>query len=314
MNEAIQLSEEVRAALAEGRPVVALESSVVAHGLPSPQNLDGARRCLSRVRAGGATPALVGMVGGRIVAGLGEEELERLAAPGTRAAKAQARDLAPLALARRDAGTTVSATVAVASLLGIRVVATGGIGGVHRLSAGEPASTAGDVSADLDELARQPVCVVSSGPKAILDLAATAEALETRGVTLLGLGTGEMPAFYSAASGIPLEHRVEDEREAAAVLRFHWDRLRRREGALLLVPPPSSVPREVVEAAVAAGLDDARARGVRGKAMTPFLLEAVARATGGRSRVANLALLERNAEVAARLAVELAARDLGSGA
>jgi pseudouridine-5'-phosphate glycosidase len=312
MSESIQVSDEVRAALADGRPVVALETSVVAHGLPRPHGLDAARRCLAQVRAAGATPAFVALVGGRIVAGVSEAELERLAAPETRAAKAQARDLAPLALAHRDAATTVSATVAVAALLGIRVVSTGGIGGVHRVPPGEPPSAAGDVSADLDELARQPVCVVSSGPKAILDLAATAEALETRGIPMLGLGTAELPAFYATSSGVALEHRVEDEREAAAVLRFHWGALRRSEGVLLLVPPPDSVAREVVEAAVAAGLADAHARGVRGKAMTPFLLDAVARATGGRSRAVNIALLERNAGVAARLSIELSERAAGS--
>jgi pseudouridine-5'-phosphate glycosidase len=314
MNEAIQVSEEVRTALAEGRPVVALETSVVAHGLPSPHNVDAARRCLACVRVAGSTPAFIGVVGGRVVAGLDDAGLERLGAGSSHAAKAQARDLAALIVAHRDAGTTVSATAAIAALLGIRVVATGGIGGVHRVASWEAAAASGDVSADLDELARQPVCVVSSGPKAILDLDATAEALETRGVTVLGLGTGEMPAFYADASGIPLEHRVEDERQVAAILRLHWGALRRKEGVLLFVPPPSPIPREVVEGAVAAGLAEARARGVRGKAMTPFLLDAVARATGGKSREANLALLERNAGVAARLAVALVAAGNGNRA
>lgn len=312
MEESIRVADEVREALEAGRPLVALETSVVAHGLPSPSNLDAARRCIARVRAAGAVPAVVGVVAGRIVVGLTDAELVRLAAPGGRVAKAQARDLAPLAVAGRDGGTTVSATVAVAGRIGIRVMATGGIGGVHRLPAGEPCPAAGDVSADLDELARQQVCVVSSGPKAILDLAATAEALETRGIPVVGFGTAEMPAFYAEASGVALEHRVEDERQAAALLGLHWDGLRRREGVLLFVPPPRPVAREAVEAAVEEGLAEARARGVRGKAVTPFLLEAVARATGGKSRDANLALLERNAEVAGRVAVALAARTEGS--
>jgi pseudouridine-5'-phosphate glycosidase len=306
MDEAIRFSGEVREAMAGGLPVVALETSVVAHGLPSPHNLEVARRCAAAVRAAGAIPAFVGVIGGEIVAGVEGVELERLAAPAARPAKAQARDLAALVMTRRDAGTTVSATVAVAALLGIRVVATGGIGGVHRVAAGEPARAAGDVSADLDELARQAVCVVSAGPKAILDLAATAEALETRGVPTVGYGTSEMPAFYTESSGVTLEHRAADEREVAAMLRIHWSVLRRREGVLLLVPPPRPIAREVVEAAVAAGLADARDRGVRGKAVTPFLLDAVARATGGKAREANVALLERNAEVAGRLAVAIA--------
>src|SRR5512138_3133340 len=212
MREAIHVAEEVREALAAGRPVVALETSVVAHGLPSPLNLDASRRCAAAVRASGAVPAVVGLVEGRIIAGLSEDEVARLGAAGGRAAKAQARDLAPLVVAGRDGGTTVSATVAVAGLLGIRVMATGGIGGVHRIPEGSGGSTPLDVSADLDELARQPVCVVSAGPKVILDLPATAEALETRGVPAIGLRTSEMPAFYVDASGVALEHRAEDER------------------------------------------------------------------------------------------------------
>jgi pseudouridine-5'-phosphate glycosidase len=199
--------------------------------------------------------------------------------------------------------------VAVAARAGIRVFATGGIGGVHRLAPGEPRSGAADVSADLAELARAPVCVVCAGPKAILDVAATAEALETLGVLALGFGTSEVPAFYCGASGVALEHRVEDAAAAAAILRLHWGPLRRTEGVLVLVPPPAPIAREVVEAAVAAALADASSRGVRGKAVTPFLLEAVARATGGGARAANVALLERNAAVAGEIAAALA----GSG-
>jgi pseudouridine-5'-phosphate glycosidase len=172
----------------------------------------------------------------------------------------------------------------------------------------EPPAAAGDVSADLAEIARRRVCVVSAGPKAILDLAATAEAIETLGIPALGWRTSELlPAFYSGGSGIRLEHRVEDARQAAAVLRTHWGSLGRAEGVLVLVAPPDPVPREVVEAAVASALGEARARAVRGKAVTPFLLDAVARATGGRARRANLSLLERNAEVAAEIAAALAA-------
>lgn len=304
---AIRVSGEVREALAAGRPVVALETSVVAHGLPSPLNLEAARRCTAAVRAAGAVPAVVGVLGGQIVAGLGDAEVARLGAPDRRVAKAQARDLAALAAAGLDGGTTVSATVAVAGLLGIRVMATGGIGGVHRVLAGEPRAASLDVSADLDEIARQPVCVVSAGPKAILDLPATAEALETRGVPVVGLGTGEMPAFYTPASGVALEHRVEDEGQLARLLRIHWDGLRRREGVLLFVPPPVQVEAGRVEAAVEAGLGEAAARRVGGKDATPFLLEKVARATEGGSVQANLALLERNAAVAGRLAAALQA-------
>lgn len=306
MEAPFRVSAEVREALASGRPVVALETSVVAQGLPLPHNLEAARRCALAVRRAGAVPATVAVLGGEILLGATEPELARLADPAARPAKAAARDLAALAAAGRDAGTTVSASLAVAARAGIRVLATGGIGGVHRLAPGEPHPAAADVSADLAELARAPVCVVSSGPKAILDLAATAEALETLGIPAIGLGTSELPAFYCEGSGVALEHRVEDAAGAARVLRLHWGPLRRREGVLVLVPPPRPVPREAVEAAVAAGLAAARERGVRGKAVTPFLLEAVARATGGGAREANVALLERNAGAAGEIAAALA--------
>ena len=302
----LAIADEIQAALAAGRPVVALETSVVAHGLPHPENLGAARRCADAVRSAGAVPATIAVLGGRVVVGADEGELARLADPARRPAKAAARDLAALLASGRDAGTTVSATAAIAARVGIRVFATGGIGGVHRLAPGEPPAAARDVSADLAELARRRVCVVCAGPKAILDVAATAEALETLGVPVLGWRTGELPAFYSDASGVALEHRVESADQAARVLALHWDALG-REGVVLAVPPPEPVPREAVEAAVEAGLAEARARGVRGKAVTPFLLEAVARATLGRARAANVALLERNARVAAEVAAALAA-------
>jgi pseudouridine-5'-phosphate glycosidase len=302
-----RIAEEVREALAAGRAVVALETSVVAHGLPPPHGVEAAHRCAAAVRAAGAVPAAVAVVGGEVVVGASEAELDRLAAGAPRPAKAAARDLAPLVLARRDAGTTVSATVAVAARAGVRVFATGGVGGVHRIAPGEPPRGAADVSADLAEIARHQVCVVSAGPKVVLDVGATAEALETLGVLAVGWRTSELPAFLSDASGVPLEHRVEDAAQAARLLALHWERLGRGEGVLVLVPPPSPVPREVIEAALAGALEDARARGVVGKAVTPFLLEAVGRATRGRSREANLALLERNAAVAGEIAAALSA-------
>jgi pseudouridine-5'-phosphate glycosidase len=305
---AIRMAEEVAAALAAGQAVVALETSVVAHGLPHPDNLEAARRQLAAVRAAGAVPAAVAVLGGEIVVGASDAQLERLADPARRAAKAAARDLAPLVAARADAGTTVSATAWAAERVGIHVFATGGIGGVHRVAPDEPPAAAGDVSADLPEIARRRVCVVSAGPKAILDLAATAEALETLGIPTLGWRTSELPAFYSEGSGVRLEHRVEDAPQVALILRTHWGALGRSEGVLVLVPPPEPVPREVVEAALASAIGAARARALRGKAVTPFLLDAVARATGGRARRANLSLLERNAQVAGEIAAALASR------
>jgi pseudouridine-5'-phosphate glycosidase len=308
MDAPLHIAEEIREGLAAARPVVALETSVVAQGLPPPHNLDAARRCAAAVRAAGALPAAVALLRGRIVVGASETELARLADPASRPAKAAARDLAPLALAGRDAGTTVSATLAVAARVGIRVFATGGIGGVHRVLPGEAPAGASDVSADLAELARRRVCVVSAGPKAILDLPATAEALEALGVPVVGWRTSEMPAFYCDASGVALEHRVEEAAEVARLLELHWGALGREGGLLLFVPPPVPVPRDGVEAAISAALLRARERGVHGKAVTPFLLDAVARATHGRALEANLALLERNASVAGEIAAALAVR------
>jgi pseudouridine-5'-phosphate glycosidase len=301
----LRIAPEVAEALASGGPVVALESSVVAQGLPSPWNLEAARASATAVRAAGAVPAAIGLIDGAVVVGLSEGELARLADPGRRPAKAGTRDLAALLLSRRDAGTTVSATAAIAARVGVRLFATGGIGGVHRLTPGAPPRAAGDVSADLAELARSPVCVVSAGPKAILDLPATAELLETLGIPVIGYRTGELPAFFTEGSGLPLAHRVESADAAAGLLRLHWLALGRPEGVLLAVAPPSPLPRGEVEAAIEAALAGAAGAGVTGPAVTPWLLAAVARASGGRTMEANLALLERNAQVAGEVAVAL---------
>jgi len=299
----VRIADEVRRALRDGAPVVALETSVVAQGLPSPHGVEAARRCVAAVRKAGAVPAAVAVVGGELVIGAADAEIARLAAPGRAVAKAGARDLAPLLAAGADAGTTVSATCAAAALAGIRVFATGGIGGVHRASAGR----AWDVSADLAELARSPVCVVSAGPKAILDVPATAEVLETLGVPVVGFRTSELPAFWSAASGVPLAHRVESAEEAARVLHLHWAVLRRPGGVLLGVPPPEPLDPAGVERAIGEAEDEARRAGISGPARTPHVLAAVARATGGRTLSANLALLEENARVAGQVSVALAA-------
>jgi pseudouridine-5'-phosphate glycosidase len=306
LRDAVRLGDEVREALASGRGVVALETSVVTQGLPRLQGLEAARRCAVAVRDEGAVPATVAVLDGRLVVGAGEEDVARLAEPGGGVVKAGARDLAPVIAARGRAGTTVSATCVAAALAGIRVLATGGIGGVHRAPAGEPPSR--DVSADLAELARTPVCVVSSGPKAVLDVPATAEALETLGVPVVGWRTSALPAFWSVDGGVALANRVEGPEEAAAVLAIHWEALGRPGGVLLAVAPPRPMPRDAVEAVVAAAVAEAGRRGVAGPALTPFLLDAVARATEGRAVDANLALLEENARVAARVAVARAGR------
>ena len=299
---ALQISAEVDAALREGRPVVALETSVLAQGLPAPANLEAARRCAAAVRAEGAVPAAVAVIEGRIVVGAGEADLQRLADPARRPAKAGSRDLAAACVLGLDAGTTVSATCAIAERAGIRLFATGGIGGVHRrIDPSEPP----DVSSDLWEIARRRVCVVCAGPKAILDVPATAELLETLGIPVWGYQTAELPAFYTDRSGISLEHRFDAAASVAAALRMHWDALGSSSGVVVGVSPPASLPRAEVEAVVGSALREAAQRKLKGKEVTPFLLSAVAAATGGRSRAANLDLLERNCAVAARIACAL---------
>lgn len=295
----IRVSEEVRTALAEGRPVVALESTVLAHGLPRPRNLEVGRVLEAEVRAGGAVPATVAVLAGVPVAGLAAAELERVAnADGV--LKLSTRDL-PLAVARAaDGATTVAATSWLAHRAGIEVFATGGIGGVHR---GEPR----DVSADLTELGRTPLVVVCAGAKSILDLPATREGLETAGVAVLGWRTDEFPGFYARETGLAVDARVEGAEEVAAVWRAR--RALGTPGALLLcVPPPeeSALPADRVAEAIEGALEEARAAGVGGKEVTPFLLGAVARLTGGRSLEANVALLRRNARVAAEVAAAVA--------
>lgn len=298
------ISPEVATALAASRPVVALESSVVAQGLPAPHNLAAAARCEAAVRAAGAVPATVAVIGGRLVVGAGGEELARLADPGRKVAKAGIRDLGPLLAAGADAGTTVSATVLAAARAGIRVFATGGIGGVHR-GAG-PGQRAWDVSSDLAAIAAHPVAVVSAGAKAILDLPATLEVLETLGVPVIGLGTREFPAFYGNESGLPLEHVVAGPAEAAAALAAHFGL--GLGGVLLAQPVPAAraLPAARVAPAIEAALAEAAAAGVTGKALTPFLLGRIARVEGLEAVETNLAVLEANASAAARIAAALA--------
>lgn len=290
----------VAAALSRGEPVVALESTVITHGLPWPANLETAQAMERVVREAGATPATVALLGGEIRVGLSDAELERLARQGGAARKVSRRDLGLTVARGEDGGTTVATTMWAAHRAGIAVFATGGIGGVHRR---HPF----DVSADLPELARTPVLVVCAGAKAILDLPLTLEWLETHGVPVLGWQTTEFPAFYSRDSGLPVDQRVANAAEVAAF----WRAQRRLGlgGALLTVPVPEEFaePSAEVEKAIAEALDAADAQGVRGRAVTPFLLERVAALTEGASQRANRALLEHNARVAAEIATALAA-------
>lgn len=296
----LALSDEVRAALDGGRAVVALESTIVAHGLPWPENLEVGRALEQAVREGGAVPATVAVLGGRLTVGLGGAELERLAREPGSFVKAGVADLGPACARGLDAATTVSGTAFAAARAGIRLFATGGIGGVHR---GDPS----DVSSDLTTLARVPVAVVSAGAKAILDLPRTLEALETLAVPVLGYRTDELPAFYTRRSGLRLEHRAETPAEVAAVLHARWA-LGEPGGVLVANPIPDEHALEpaFIDAAIEAALLEAEVRGVRGKALTPFLLADLAERTGRRSLAANRALAVSNARLAAEVAGELA--------
>ena len=292
------LHPAVRSSLEEGRPLVALESTVISHGLPWPENLEMARGMEAAVREGGAVPATIAVLGGRVHVGLEDGELGYLAR-SSGVWKVSRRDV-PVVLAQgRDGATTVAGTVMMAHQAGIRVMATGGIGGVHR-------GDFMDVSADLPELARTPVLVVCAGAKAILDLPATLEWLETWGVPVVGYGTDELPAFYSRDSGLRLDARADSPNEAAAIAHALWSQ-GGTGGMLLCVPCPeeAALPAAEVEGAISQAVSEAGARGLRGKAVTPFLLARVSELTGGRSKAANLALLRNNARVAARVAAAL---------
>lgn len=304
MNAAVRLAPDVAEALRAGRPVVALESSVLAQGLPVPANRRAAEQMIAAVRRQGAVPAITAVLDGQIVAGVSDAELERLLSrEGLR--KLSARDL-PVAVAQGASGaTTVAASLAIARAAGLSVFATGGIGGVHR-------APAYDESADLLELACSPVVVVCAGAKAILHLEATMERLETLGVTVVGYRTGELPGFFTTGTGIPLPARAESAAELAAIHRA-GQALGRPSATLVMQPPPAAAAlgRDEVEGAVQRAVAAAAREGVRGAAVTPFLLGEVERATSGRSLGANLALLEGNAALAAEVAGALAT---GAGA
>lgn len=305
MADTYEVATEVKEALAEGRAVVALESTLVAQGLPWPANLETAMEAETAVRSSGATPATIAVVAGRIRVGLSTPELEHLARAGT-FLKAGRRDLS-LAVARRsDAATTVSATLWIARGQGIGVMATGGLGGVHR-----EAATTFDISNDLDELARADgALVVCSGIKSILDMPATLDALETRGVPVVGYRTSELPAFLTRSSGLALEARVETADEAACLVRAHRDLS--LPGALILaqpVPEADALEAKAMDAALESALAEARRQQISGKGVTPFLLDRIRQATEGRGLRANKALILANARLAGDVAVALAKSD-----
>jgi pseudouridine-5'-phosphate glycosidase len=298
----LHIADEARAALDRGQAVVALESTIIAHGLPYPDNLAVAHALEAAVRARGAVPATIAVLGGVARVGLAAAELEHLARHGRAMAKAGAADLSVHLARGSDAATTVSGTAFLAARAGIRLFATGGIGGVHR-------GDTGDVSSDLPTLASLPIACVSSGAKAILDLPRTLETLETLGVLVVGYRTAELPAFYTRTSGLPIEHQAASAGELAAILATRFDAL--GQGGVLVanpIPAEDALDQAAIDAVIAGALQAAEAAGIRGKALTPFLLARIAEVTQGRAVIANRALAENNAALAAEIAVAYAAR------
>jgi pseudouridylate synthase len=294
---------DVAHALASGRPVVALESTIISHGMPYPQNVATARQVEAEVRAGGAVPATIAIVDGRLKAGLTDEQIEALGQGGRDMAKVSRRDLPFIVAAGRSGATTVAATMIVAAQAGIAVFATGGIGGVHR-----GAAQSFDVSADLQELARTPVAVVCAGAKSILDLRLTLEYLETHGVPVVGYRTEWLPAFYTRDSEFRVDYRLDSAAQVARAMHAKWQ-LGLGGGLVVANPIPEAfaMPRERIDGAIAQALHEAQVQGVTGKDSTPFLLARVTELTGGDSLAANIQLVLNNARLAAQIATEYAA-------
>ena len=299
MNQYLDIHPEVAEALAAGKPVVALESTIISHGMPYPQNVETALNVERIIRENGAVPATIAVIGGRLKAGLSPEEIEYFGKKGPAIAKASRRDLAVLCARGLDGATTVTTTMIIAHMAGIKIFATGGIGGVHR-----GAETTMDISADLEELAQTPVMVVCAGAKSILDLGLTLEYLETKGVPVIGFGTKELPAFYTRTSGFSVDYRIDTEEELAAAFRTQND-LGFRGGMLVTNPIPEeyAMPLEVINKAIDQAISECNEKGIHGKETTPFLLARVAELTGGNSLSSNIQLVYNNAALAARTAV-----------
>ena len=301
MNKYLDISPEVQQALAEGKPVVALESTIISHGMPYPKNVETALLVEKTIRDNGAVPATIAIIGGRLKAGLSPEEIEYLGKSGRKVAKVSRRDLAAIVAHGADGATTVTTTMIIAHMAGIRVFATGGIGGVHR-----GAETTMDISADLEELANTPVMVVCAGAKSILDLGLTLEYLETKGVPVIGYGTDELPAFYTRRSGFGVDYRVDTPAQLAAMFKAQQE-LGMKGGMLVTNPIPEqyAMDKEVIDAAIDQAVRESREKGIHGKETTPFLLARVVELTGGDSLESNIQLVLNNAVVASRTASEL---------
>lgn len=298
MNKYLDLSPEVAEALASGKSVVALESTIISHGMPYPQNVQTALKVEQAIREEGAVPATIAVIGGRLKAGLTADEIEYLGKKGRAVAKASRRDLPVLVARGEDGATTVTTTMIIAALAGIKVFATGGIGGVHR-----GAETSMDISADLEELAKTPVMVICAGAKSILDLGLTLEYLETKGVPVIGYGTEELPAFYTRRSGFNVDYRIDTPEELAAAFRAKMEM--GLEGGMLVtnpIPEEYSMDPARINAAIEEALAEAKAQGIRGKETTPFLLSRIKDITGGDSLASNIQLVLNNARLAARVA------------
>ncbi len=301
LHKYLKISPAVKKALDEGRPVLALESTIISHGMPYPQNLETARLCEAEARKHGVEPATVAIIHGKLCAGLTDEELEYLAKAGPKVAKASRRDLPILAARGADGATTVAATMIVAAMAGIRVFATGGIGGVHR-----GAEVTMDISADLEELARTPVAVVCAGAKSILDLGLTLEYLETKGVPVLGYRTEKLPAFYTDESDFRVDYRMDSPEEIADAITAQRD-MGYPGGMLITNPIPHqyAMPKDVIDAAINQALAEAKEQGVKGKATTPFLLARVCELTGGESLKSNIKLVLNNVALGAQIAAAM---------
>ena len=300
MNKYLDVNPEVAAAIAAGKPVVALESTIISHGMPYPQNVETALNVEKIIRENGAVPATIAIIGGRLKAGLTAEEIEYFGKKGRAIHKASRRDLAVLCAQGEDGATTVTTTMIIAHMAGIRFFATGGIGGVHR-----GAETTMDISADLEELGRTPVMVVCAGAKSILDLGLTLEYLETKGVPVLGYQTNELPAFYTRKSGFGVDYRMDSPAELAAAFKAQND-MELGGGMLVTNPIPEeyAMPKDVIDAAIDKAIAECNAQGIKGKETTPFLLARVAELTGGDSLASNIQLVYNNAKLTALTAVE----------
>ena len=300
-NKYLDVAPEVAQAVAEGKPVVALESTIISHGMPYPQNVETALKVEKIIRENGAVPATIAVIGGRLKAGCSAEDIEYLGKKGTQVHKASRRDLAVLLSKGEDGATTVTTTMIIAHMAGIRIFATGGIGGVHR-----GAETTMDISADLEELAHTPVMVVCAGAKSILDLGLTLEYLETHGVPVIGYGTKELPAFYTRKSGFGVDYELDSPQELAAAFKASMD-MGLKGGMLVTNPIPEeySMDPAVINKAIDEAIAQANAQGIHGKESTPFLLAKVKELTGGDSLDSNIQLVFNNARLAAKTAAEL---------